>query len=108
TIVTPAAGEWRSTYQSTDAMLFAPGAEGYDIAQEDSGFSQMVGGGASDAAEAREEIGVDEGARVCVLYDTADPFASAAYSALRSGVAEAGWDVRDCGSEDVDTAVEES
>lgn len=107
-VVTPAAGQWRSVYQSTDSMLFAPGGEGYDIAQEDSGLRERIGGGADDAAQARDEIGVDSGARVCVLYDTADPFASAAYRALRSGVAEAGWDVRDCGTDDVDTAVEEN
>lgn len=107
-VVTPAAGQWRSVYQSTDSMLFAPGGEGYDIAQEDSGLRERIGGGADDAAQARDEIGVDSGARVCVLYDTADPFASAAYRALRSGVAEAGWDVRDCGTDDVDTAVQEN
>src|SRR5690625_5916914 len=40
-------------------------------------------------------------------YVTTDPFASAVYSALRTGVAEAGWEVRDCGTDDVSTAIEE-
>src|SRR5699024_9462555 len=102
-----AAGPWRGVYPSTDAMLFPPGGEGYDIARGDAGLRTLLEGGPGDAAEEREAIGVDEGAQVGALYDTTVPFASAVYSALRTGVAEAGWEVRDCGSDDVSTAIEE-
>jgi len=106
-VLTAAAGQWRGVYPSTDAVPFPPGGEGYDIAREDAGLRALLDGGPGDAAEEREAIGVDEGAQVCVLYDTTDPFASAVYSALRTGVAEAGWEVRDCGTDDVSTAIEE-
>ena len=106
-VLTAAAGQWRGVYPSTDAMLFPPGGEGYDIAREDAGLRTLLDGGPGDAAEEREAIGVDEGAQVCVLYDTTDPFASAVYSGLRTGVAEAGWEVRDCGTDDVSAAIEE-
>lgn len=106
-LLTAAAGPWRGIYSSTDTMLFAPGGEGYDIAQEDSGLRRLIEGGSADAAEEREAIGVEAGTRVCILYDSTDPFASTLYAALRTSTAEAGWDVRDCGSEDVDTAIAE-
>ena len=103
-----AAGSWSSSYGSTDSLLFSPGAEGYEIAQQDSGLKKLLAGGAGEPAEEREAIGVDAGTEVCVLYDTDSHFASAGFAALKKSVAEAGWDIKDCGAEDIDTAVQEN
>lgn len=103
-----AAGPWASTYSAADSLLFTHSADGYQIAKEDAGMSSLIGGDADEAAKERDAIGVDAGTDVCVLYDTDSHFATQAYAALKDGVAEAGWDVQDCGSDDVAAAAKEN
>lgn len=91
-----AAGEWDGAYQASGALLVAPGADGYDIAVEDSGFAARLGKG-DDAAAERAAAGVPAGAPVCVAYDKDDDFARGAFSLLGQGMAEGGWAIRDCG-----------
>jgi peptide/nickel transport system substrate-binding protein len=91
-----AAGEWDGAYQASGALLVAPGADGYEIATEDSGFAARLGNG-EDAAAERGAAGVPAGAAVCVAYDKSDEFARGAFSLLGRGMAEGGWAIRDCG-----------
>lgn len=91
------AGAWKSAYESTDALLFAPGNESYQIALEDSGFRTRLKGSTSRASEERDAVGVPRGTGVCVLYDKASAFASGVFAGIRSGMAETGWVIRDCG-----------
>lgn len=93
--LTGAAGAWGSAYESSNAVLVAPGGDGYDIAVEDSGFATKMEGG--DAAAERTGAGVPAGAQVCVTFDRTDAFAAGAVSAMQAGMAEDGWAIRDCG-----------
>ena len=42
---------------------------------------------------------------MCVLYDSRNGFAKGAFGALKTAAAEAGWDVVDCATDDLDAAV---
>ncbi|GAB3598376.1 ABC transporter substrate-binding protein [Microbacterium tumbae] len=97
-------GVWASAYTGTTSMVSAPGMRAYDIVNEDSGFAETLGTPADDPVLARDAAGVGSQTRICVLYDTTSEFARGAFAALRAGAAEAGWNVVDCGSDDVDTA----
>ena len=103
-VTAAAAGPWASDYEATSSLLFVPGSKAYDIALEDAGFRQLFAGAGGNGADQRTSAGVPTGAPVCVLYDEHEPFAAAAFAALRAGVAEAGWGVRDCGAKDVRAA----
>lgn len=105
---TAGAGAWRDAYASTNALLFPPGGDGYQIALEDAGFRATLDQSVGDGEEERKAAGVPGGTAVCVLYDTDEAFAAAAFAELRSGVAEAGWRVTDCGDQDVRAATEGS
>lgn len=98
-------GPWASVYTRTASMLSAPRDAAYDIVVEDSGFSSTLGTPAADPALDREQAGVTNGAPVCVLYDRASEFAAGAFAALRDAAPEGGWNVTDCGSDDIETAV---
>lgn len=98
------AGSWAGEYEATSSLLFLPGSRSYDLALEDAGFTQLFGSAGGNAEDQRTSAGVPAGAPVCVLYDRREPFATAAFAALRSGVAEAGWGVQDCGSKDLQAA----
>ena len=89
-------GGWSDAFAGSDALLFAPGSEGYDIALEDSGFQDKLGKG----GQGTEEIvgaGLTPGTPVCVAYDENSEFARGAIGAMRTGMVEAGWSIRDCG-----------
>lgn len=96
------AGDWRDAFAATQSLLFAPESDGYDIALEDAGFRAAFEGAGNDAAEDRARAGVPAGTKVCVLYDTEEPFAVRAYGALRVTAAESGWKVRDCGEQGIE------
>lgn len=106
-ITDAAAGQWSSSYSAAGAVLFSPSADGYQIAKEDAGLAALLDGGEDEPADDREAIGVDEGTEVCVLYDTGNDFATAAFGAVQDSVAEAGWKATDCGADDVAAAVAE-
>ncbi|MGW8482228.1 ABC transporter substrate-binding protein [Microbacterium sp. NPDC055903] len=97
-------GSWASAYTATTSMLSAPGSRAYDIVNEDSGFARTLGTPAEDPVLDRERAGVGADRGICVLYDTTSEFASGAFAALRTAVAEAGWKIVDCGSDDVESA----
>ena len=99
-------GEWASDFAGTTSMITAPGSRAYDIVAEDSGFTQKLGEPADDAALERQNAGLPDRVGVCVLYDRRSEFARGAFAALREVTAEAGWGVRDCGSDDYAKAVE--
>jgi hypothetical protein len=99
-------GEWASDFAGTTSMITAPGSRAYDIVAEDSGFTQKLGEPADDAALERQNAGLPDGVGVCVLYDRRSEFARGAFAALREVTAEAGWSVRDCGSDDYAKAVQ--
>lgn len=99
-------GEWASDFAATTSMISAPGSRAYDIVAEDSGFSRKLGEPADDAALERQNAGLPERVGVCVLYDRRSEFARGAFAALREGSAEAGWAVRDCGSDDYGKTLE--
>ena len=103
------AGRWTDAYQSTSAVVFSPDMPGYQIALEDAGFNDTLGEQVSgdEAAQERSEAGVEDGAEICVLYDTDERFAADAFGALQGGVAEAGWEVRDCGTDDLQSELDE-
>ena len=98
-------GLWSAAYTGTASMLSAPGSRAYDIVNEDSGFAVALGTPADDPALEREAAGVSSGSAVCVLYDRASEFAAGAFAALRDSAAEAGWNIVDCGSDDVEGAL---
>lgn len=103
-MVARGAGPWAESYAKTTSMVTVPGSRAFDIATEDSGFAEEIGTPADDAAVDRAQAGVPNRARVCVLYDSRNPFAAGAFVALREGIAEAGWSVADCGTDDPQTA----
>ncbi|MFC7403979.1 hypothetical protein [Georgenia alba] len=98
------AGEWRDSYEAANTLLFPPGAEGEEIAMEDSGFVELIDGAEGEPAQWRAGAGVPDGADVCVLSEVGDPFAEGALDAMRDGMAEAGWDVYGCGGGDIAAA----
>lgn len=99
------AGDWASAYTGTTSMVSAPGSRAYDIVNEDSGFTEALGTPDDEPAQARQAAGVGDGTRVCVLYDRRSEFAVGAFRALREAAGEAGWNVDDCGSDDLDAAL---
>ena len=99
-------GEWSSAYTATTSLLAAPSSRAFEIVSEDSGFATVLGK-ADDSALERAAAGVAEGATVCVLYDRRSEFAAGAFAALRDAAAAAGWSVADCGSDDVDVALDQ-
>ena len=98
-------GLWSAAYTGTASMVSAPGSRAYDIVNEDSGFAVALGTPADDPALEREAAGVPGGSAVCVLFDRASEFAAGAFAALRDSAAESGWDIVDCGSDDVGGAL---
>lgn len=104
-MVEAAAGEWSSAYTATTSMLSAPGSPAYEVVAEDSGFATSLGSPSEDPPLEREAAGVAAGTPVCVLYDRGSEFAVGAFAALRDAAGPAGWDVVDCGSDDVDAAI---
>lgn len=101
-------GEWASAYTGSISMVSAPGSEAYDIVGEDSGFTTTLGTKGDDPVLERLNAGVPDGSRVCVLYDRGSEFAVGAFSALRAAAGESGWNVVDCGSDDLDAAIAQS
>ena len=106
-VVERGAGEWASAYTGTTSMVSAPGSRAYDIVNEDSGFTEILGTTDDEPALERERAGVAAGSRVCVLYDRGSEFATGVFSAMREAAAEAGWEVVDCGSDDFDAALDQ-
>lgn len=108
-LVTAGSGPWREAFKATDSLLFDPTAEGYSVAVEDVGLRETFGGGAADAAFERKRAGVPTRTPICVLYDTDEPFAAGAFATLQSAMAEdeTGWQVRDCGTRNVQRSVRE-
>lgn len=104
-VVERAAGEWSAAYTATTSMVAAPGSPAYEVVSEDSGFTASLGSPSDEPQVDREAAGVAAGASVCVLYDRGSEFAAAAFAALRDAVGPAGWNVVDCGSDDVDAAI---
>ncbi|UFU07092.1 ABC transporter substrate-binding protein [Ruania halotolerans] len=101
------AGPWSSEQEATSVLLFPPNTDGHQIAREDAGFEAAFTRSEDEAIADREAAGVENGARVCLLFDSGEEYAANAYRALRAGVSEAGWDVRDCGTDDVGPALGE-
>ncbi|MBO0981419.1 hypothetical protein [Microbacterium sp. SD291] len=99
------AGVWSTAYTGTTSMISAPGSRAYDIVNEDSGFTGTLGTTDDEPALEREAAGIADGARVCVLYDRGSEFAAGAFAGLKEAVAEAGWSVADCGSDDFGAAL---
>ncbi|UFU03369.1 hypothetical protein LQF12_01790 [Ruania suaedae] len=95
------AGPWANEHENTDVTLFPPGTDGHQIVREDIDPASRFGLSEEEAIAARAEAGVEAGARVCVLYDTGERFATDAFAELRSGLEPAGWDVRDCGTDNL-------
>lgn len=104
-MVAAGAGEWAQAYPKTTSMVTAPGSRAFDVVTEDSGFAEALGTPADDAGLDRTAAGVRDDARVCVLYDSRNGFAKGAFGALKTAAAEAGWDVVDCATDDLDAAV---
>lgn len=98
-------GEWATEYVGTTSMIASPASEAYDIVAEDSGFTQALGTPADEPALEREQAGLPDRVRVCVLYDKRSEFATGAFAALREATAEGGWNVADCGSDDYSAAL---
>ncbi len=98
-------GGWASSYTVTTSMLSAPGSRGYDVVNEDSGFPSELGAPSRDPALDREAAGVAVGSSVCVVYDRASEIAVGAFAALRDSIGVEGWNVVDCGSDDIDAAL---
>ncbi|WP_306233659.1 ABC transporter substrate-binding protein [Agrococcus beijingensis] len=97
-----ALGERGAETTSADSVLFRPGTRIYDYALEDAGFPQAFGGADDELANAeRASMGIPAGTPLCVRYDRADAFASAALPALAAQAALAGWAVQDCGVDDL-------
>ena len=107
-VVAAAAGAWSAEMGSTDSVLFPTGTDGYSISLEDSGFADLWGQSDAELAAAeRGQAGVPAGTAVCVVYDRAEPFASRAFAALAARIAESGWAVADCGTDDLDARLAE-
>ncbi|WP_300679189.1 ABC transporter substrate-binding protein [Nocardioides sp.] len=87
---------WAKAYAASDSFLFAPGSKAYELAVQDNGYTARLGK-AGSGTEAITAAGLQPGTRVCVGYDTGSEFARAAVAAMRTGMAEAGWTITDCG-----------
>lgn len=91
---------------SVDSLLFRPGTRIYEYALEDAGFPQAFGGADEERAAAeRDATGIAAGTELCLLYDRADAFASAALPTIAEQAAAAGWVVRDCGVDDLEAGL---
>lgn len=101
------AGAWRPAYSPTTSMTTSAESRAYEVVNEDSGFTQMLGTTESEPPLEREAAGVAAGAPVCVLYDRGSEFAVGAFAAMRDAAAEAGWTVKDCSADDFDAALEQ-
>lgn len=104
-MVAAGGGEWSQAYPKTTSMITAPGSRAFDIVTEDSGFADALAAPADDAEADRVAAGVSKGTRVCVVYDAGSGFAKGAFGALKAAAAEAGWNVVDCATDDIDAAV---
>ncbi|MEY2847704.1 MAG: hypothetical protein RI885_369 [Actinomycetota bacterium] len=104
-LVDRGAGDWSSAYTATTSMLAAPGSSAYDVVSEDSGFASSLGTPSRDPALDREAVGVAAGSSVCVLFDRGSEFATGAFAALQDAVEAEGWNVVDCGSDDIGAAI---
>lgn len=101
-VVKAGGGAWNDAYKDSDSVLFAPDAEGYDVAIEDSGFTSGLGTESEDPGVERAKAGVNgPAATICLLYDRRNSFGVDAYSVLRTAMAEAGWTMRDCGVDEL-------
>ena len=104
TLTDGGAGAWRTAYTPSTSMTTPAESRAYEIVNEDSGFTRMLGTTEGDPPLEREAAGVASGASVCVLYDRGSEFALGTFNAMRGAAAEAGWHIVDCGSDDFDTA----
>lgn len=104
-MVDAAAGAWSSAYTATTSMVSAPGSPAYEVVTEDSGFATSLGSPSEEPPLEREAAGVAAGTPVCVLYDRGSEFAVGAFTALRDAAGPAGWNVVDCGTDDVGAAL---
>ena len=104
-VVERGTGEWASAYTATTSMLSAPGSRAYDVVNEDSGFASTLGTPSQDAALDREAAGIAAGSPVCVLYDRGSEFAVGGFAALRDTAGAEGWNVVDCGTDDIAAAM---
>jgi peptide/nickel transport system substrate-binding protein len=95
-LVKAGGGPWGGVFESSDMLLSAPGGDAAQVIQEDAQFKEKLDSG-GDAAEEAARAGIRRGTPVCVAYDAADPFATAAFRALGPGMADGGWAIRDCG-----------
>ncbi|WP_314649339.1 hypothetical protein [uncultured Microbacterium sp.] len=105
-LIAGGAGEWAQSYTGTTSMLSAPGSRAYDIVNEDSGFADSIGSPNGDAGAERELSGVAAGAPVCVLYDRTSAFAAGVFAAMAQSAGEARWSIQDCGTDDLDAALD--
>ncbi|MFP7761266.1 hypothetical protein [Marisediminicola sp. LYQ85] len=106
-IVDRGAGGWASAYTATTSMLSAPGSPAYDIVNEDSGFASVLGTPSREPALERAAAGVAAGTSLCVLYDRGSEFAVGAFEALRDAVGAEGWNIVDCGTDDIVAEMDE-
>ncbi len=107
-VVAAATGAWSAEMSSTDSVLFPTSSDGYAISLQDAGFNALWGSPDAElAAVEREQAGVAAGTAVCVVYDRGEPYAVRAFQALATGVAESGWAVTDCGTDDLDARIAE-
>lgn len=106
-IRTGGAGAWDSSYAASQALLFAPESDGYEIALEDAGFREAFEATTTDVPVERARAGVPAGTEVCVLHDTDSAFAVGAFNALQAALAETGWTATDCGQPDIAAALEQ-
>ena len=104
-VVDRGTGEWAFAYTATTSMLSAPGSRAYDVVNEDSGFASTLGTPSQDAALDREAAGIAAGSPVCVLYDRGSEFAVGGFAALRDTAGAEGWNVVDCGTDDIAAAM---
>jgi len=107
-MVTTGGGEWAQAYTKTTSVLAAPESPAYEIVVEDSGFTATLGTPADEPALDREAAGVAAGTSVCVLYDRGSAFASDAFAAMQGAMAEDGWAITDCGSDDIAASVDQT
>ncbi|WP_235019995.1 hypothetical protein [Ruania rhizosphaerae] len=101
------AGPWAGLHEITDVVLFPPGTDGHQIVGEDLDPESRFEHSEEDAIAERETAGIESGTRICVLYDAGERYAVDAFHELRSSVEPTGWDVRDCGSEDLEASLQD-
>ncbi|QOR71296.1 hypothetical protein IM660_03045 [Ruania alkalisoli] len=99
------AGPWAGLHEITDVVLFPPGTDGHQIVGEDLDPESRFEHSEEDAIAEREAAGIESGTRICVLYDAGERYAVDAFHELRSSVEPTGWDVRDCGSDNLEPSL---